>query len=254
VPQIPAARDRLIKKHLVDRQDQRAVIAAGEQLAEDCREVLEPAADVGLIGELAVFRQLPQIAQSSLAVGHQIAGDEALNPQAMRHHAEHVARTWRGAGVVVRDLTTDHGTAVHRHLVDHVLHDHAADVVEEDVDAVRRQGLESLGNVLVLVVDRLDLGCGSEPLAFRRTAGVAFRYSARAPVARDARHVRCASSDELETKKMWPQAAACRRRNCCRFAPRRHRHVSLQRQLVKAYTMAVWRGSRYSGDKPRASN
>ena len=103
---------------------------------------------------------------------HIIEDDEALHPPALDDQVEVVLRSrWGHGRIVVRDPAAKHHATSHRKPRQSRVEDVAADIVKENVDALRTEFLEPRRNVLRLIVDRrVKAGLIGQPAAFLRSA------------------------------------------------------------------------------------
>ncbi len=132
-----------------------AGVAAGVEQAEVVDRVLEPHAHVLARLDLARGDPAAELAEHLVVVLDEVEDDEALHGEALHQDQRPGARARRRLLVIVaRDHAAERHAAEQVHAAHHRLHDRAADLLEVDVHALRRQRVEPLADVLVLVVDR----------------------------------------------------------------------------------------------------
>ena len=102
-----------------------------------------------------------------------VEGVEPLHPRPLAHDVlDVVQRRRRAFEVVGRDVAAQHDAAAIGEPAQHGVEQLAADVVEEDVDASRRELLEARRDVFGLVVDaRVEAELVDDPRALGRAAG-----------------------------------------------------------------------------------
>ena len=138
------------------------------------RRVLEAVDDVFLHLQLAGGDPGLQVGQRRVALVHVVHHDEALHDQALHHdQAGHAARAVRRRhAVILRDRAAAGDAAAIVHLRQAGFENVAADIVEIDVDALRRRGPQRLVGRAVLVIDRgVEAEFGGQPVALVLAAG-----------------------------------------------------------------------------------
>ena len=108
-----------------------------------------------------------QVAQRLVALVHEVHHDETLHDEALHHdQAGHAARAGgRRHAVILRDRAAAGDAAAVVHLRQAGFENVAADIVEIDVDALRRRGPQRLEGRAVLVVDRgVEAEFGGQPV------------------------------------------------------------------------------------------
>ena len=108
-----------------------------------------------------------QVAQCLVALIHEVHHDEALHDKPLHHdQAGYAARPGRRRhAVILRDRPAAGDAAAIVHLRQAGFQNIAADIVEIDIDAFRRRGLQGLEHRAVLVVDRgIEAEFAGQPL------------------------------------------------------------------------------------------
>ena len=151
-----------------------AAVLAGQQSDQRLRRILKAIDDVFLDFQLAGGDPRLQVAQCLVALIHEVHHDEALHDQALHHdQAGHAARPGRRRhAVILRDRAAAGDAAAIVHLRQAGFENVAADIVEIDVDAFRRRGLQRLERRTVLVIDRgIEAEFAGQPVALVLAAG-----------------------------------------------------------------------------------
>src|SRR5262245_8916127 len=141
--------NRLQPKH------QLAEIAAAIELPQHLREGVETALPNILAEfELAVAVPAEQCGGCLLVLPGKVEDDEALDPKPHgEDEAQVLGRRRRLGGVIGRDQAAQRHPAERVHLREHRVEYRAADILEIDIDALRRRRPERAGKISTLVVD-----------------------------------------------------------------------------------------------------
>src|SRR5262249_26319496 len=159
-------------------QHQLAEVAAGIQQIEHVRIGVDAALTHVLAKlEFALLVPLAKLGDRLRHAAGPIEHDQPLHAQSLREYGAQVPRALRQLGGVVGSDQSTHGDASERvHLHKHRVEDIAADVLEVDVDALRRGGPQVGGEIAGPVVNaRVQAQLGNDVAALLGPAGDADR-------------------------------------------------------------------------------
>jgi len=142
---------------------------------------------------------------------------EAFHARPLAHEVADVVERTRGrVDVVGRDVAAQHHARVHRDAAQHGVEQPATDVVEEDVDTVRRELTEPGRDVFGLVVDaRVEAELIDHPCALGRRA-------------RDAEHTRALHLGDLARDRAHPARGGRDEERLARLGARDLEHADVR--------------------------